>query len=727
MRKVISFLLAILSFGGFLLSGSAHAQSTPLVIAGGGTQPDSVVSMVLNPEHEPILLLHGSQTDTFTFAIERWNTDATLQWYTPLTKNAFPEVPNNVTWNYTKSKLLAIGYANADQNIWGAVINGSTGAIMNTTTAWSDFTDPQLGLSARAVHRSPDGYYIFTGLDDSISVYEIDEDAAFVNVTGNLLPAPGGDPELLITDIASFDIISLVTGAYGTADQPYVALYWNEILDGLFDIFTPGFVPAAATLDISWKGIVCGNAIDSSAIGIAILDTTGGLHISVDSIFDAPGYNLLVTDALATPDDELWVLTKHFTAVDTFHLLSKYDLDLNLLSEILVLDRAGNIHLSELVGSPIAPNYFAVAGTIKIPDPLSQQYLFMSTTDIGLPAQCIYNCVWPGDADNNGLVDMTDIFPVGAGFGSTGAARDSVSNMWYGFLSDEWLNMLGSENAKYGNTDGNTAINRDDTTAISQNYSRGHLLLTYRESEGSEVPIWLNTAGIFLHPGLNEIPIMLGTADVQAELIYGVSFNIGYSGLSEIIDTSSLKIIFDDSFLGTTDDLIQLNHLYYPYDNTIDAGVVGIDHINKSGYGQIGRMTFVVEDNIAGIMATSDDSSVYFFISDADAVTAELDPVGVYGNVFPAMVEVGIHELHPEQLNIFPNPLTGDKLYLPDLPPAAARYHYAIINTQGQTMLNGTIEEEIIYNTRLQQLAQGYYTIRITGSDGVYFASLIVQ
>ncbi len=43
------------------------------------------------------------------------------------------------------------------------------------------------------------------------------------------------------------------------------------------------------------------------------------------------------------------------------------------------------------------------------------------------PAGCSGGCVYPGDVDNNGIVNMHDLLPIGVAYGATGLLRDSVS------------------------------------------------------------------------------------------------------------------------------------------------------------------------------------------------------------------------------------------------------------------------------------------------------------
>lgn len=712
-----------------MLPCNMKAQSLPLVVAGGDVKNDSVCDLMVFPGNGPVVLIHGSTNDTTTFYLERWNPDMSLRWSTEFHKSFFEEVPLSMAWNPTTSRLLALGYANPTQNIWGGVVNSIDGTLIGTTELWSDFTFDQEGLCARPVAREVSGFYVFSALDDSFSVYSLDDNGALLGISGVGIPDVFSDPAGALIDIYDDAPYYALTGMYTAIDQPYVSLFWNSDLLYFFDVFNPGIRPSAITNNSELNTVVAGNAVDSSAISLAIFDTIGGFHLKMDSTFDSPGYNILCTDIKISNTDKIFVLTKHFTAIDTFHILSLYDTAFNLLSETFVMPGAGDINLSELDINNIYPDYYAVAGAIKTNNPAyNDQYLIMATSTFGVPGQCVYDCVWPGDADNNGVVDIDDLLPIGAGFGYTGEARVDPSSEWYANLADDWVNTIGTINAKFANTDGNTTINRADTVYIKSNYLKGHPIYAFRESEDGEIPIWLNTAGITLTPGYNEIPIMLGSFDVQAEEIYGLTFHIACSGVTEaIVDSIDVQVKFDDSFLGTTDNLVGINHPYDTPDFGIDAGVVGIDHINKSGYGQIGRLSFVVEDNIAGILVGSGDSTLYFFISDVIGTTAEMSEVSIYGNVFPVMVNGINNQLEPRPLDVFPNPVIGNEIFIKGLPPGPNDFGYDILNTSGQVVATGMVIQNEIINNTLLQLAQGFYTLKLTGSYGVFYSTIIID
>ncbi|MCS7085250.1 MAG: hypothetical protein RMM53_03440, partial [Bacteroidia bacterium] len=67
------------------------------------------------------------------------------------------------------------------------------------------------------------------------------------------------------------------------------------------------------------------------------------------------------------------------------------------------------------------------------PDPNCFNY----SLTVSLPAAV----VWPGDADNDGTVSISDMFLIAGGYGRTGPARANPGSNWQGYAADQlWSN-----------------------------------------------------------------------------------------------------------------------------------------------------------------------------------------------------------------------------------------------------------------------------------------------
>ncbi len=281
-------------------------------------------------------------------------------------------------------------------------------------------------------------------------------------------------------------------------------------------------------------------------------------------------------------------------------------------------------------------------------------YFFLIASDAtGAVPTCVFNCVWPGDADNSGLVDMDDLLAIGLGYGATGPLRADATIDWTAQNAIEWATELpDGTNNKYTDCNGDGIINDDDTTAISNNYAFTHAVNMLKTDAG-DIPLSFISDGS-ASVGLNTIPIVLGDAANMVDAIYGIRFNVAITG--EYIEPGSIKINFNDSWLLATDNYLQLSK-NNGTDLNANGGAVRTNNSNASGYGEIGTLSFVVIDNIAG---KNDADDIEFMFENIRAINLEGEELSVIGIASTESNPTGINELYNNAFTISPNPTTSN-------------------------------------------------------------------
>lgn len=76
--------------------------------------------------------------------------------------------------------------------------------------------------------------------------------------------------------------------------------------------------------------------------------------------------------------------------------------------------------------------------------------------------------VWPGDANNDGVVDEADVLALGMHWGKTGEARPAASIQWAPQLAQAWSDRP----ATFADTDGDGRVDHNDLRAISHNFGK---------------------------------------------------------------------------------------------------------------------------------------------------------------------------------------------------------------------------------------------------------------
>ncbi|HLP19450.1 MAG TPA: SprB repeat-containing protein, partial [Chitinophagales bacterium] len=209
-------------------------------------------------------------------------------------------------------------------------------------------------------------------------------------------------------------------------------------------------------------------------------------------------------------------------------------------------------------------------------------------------------CVWPGDADNNGIADNNDLLPIGLAYGTAGIYRYQQGTQWLGYIATNWPDTLADgTNYKHIDCNGNGIINADDTLAIIQNYG-----LVHNKTE-DEIEWRMNAPALLveLQPDTTQAGdtmyanVLLGDANMAAANVYGLAFTINYD--VNVVDTLRTRAVFGNSWLGTVTDKISIAKDLKQ--GQIKCAVTRIDHISRTGAGQIGQATFVITtDNING-------------------------------------------------------------------------------------------------------------------------------
>lgn len=258
--------------------------------------------------------------------------------------------------------------------------------------------------------------------------------------------------------------------------------------------------------------------------------------------------------------------------------------------------------------------------------------------------------VFPGDHNHDQVADMWDLLPVGVHFGTLGPARPSASLSWWGQLATDWGDTLqNGVDIKHVDSDGNGIITYGDTLAIQQNYGLTHTSFKSSGFQSGGAELYLTYSDSLLDPGDTlAVTAWLGTIDTFAQNAYGIAFQLQY-------DTSKVKSVNIDqniSWLGTTNvDMIAMSRHDSLLGN-IDLGQVRIDQMSQNGYGKLGQIIIVMDDDIA-----KRNLPFSLEITRARLVDAAGAPQAL--SVIQSNVEIqtGIEERWVAGLNIYPNPV----------------------------------------------------------------------
>jgi len=210
------------------------------------------------------------------------------------------------------------------------------------------------------------------------------------------------------------------------------------------------------------------------------------------------------------------------------------------------------------------------------------------------------NCVWPGDSDNSGKVDITDILPIGLYIGESGFTRNNSTTNWLGLNADDWegSQLENGVNLKHVDTDGDGIVTENDSIDILNYYNKAHNLYNELVINQPDYPIYIYTNQDTLHIGDTlHLIIEAGDEDFPARDLNGISYTLVVDPSK--VDSASLKHEFlTDSWLANASASIQLHNQVQ--DGQVDAAFSRIGFDGVSGIGEIATCDYIVEDDLDG-------------------------------------------------------------------------------------------------------------------------------
>lgn len=337
---------------------------------------------------------------------------------------------------------------------------------------------------------------------------------------------------------------------------------------------------------------------------------------------------------------------------------------------------------------------------------------------------CFGDCVWAGDTNFDGVVNMQDLLPLGLDMGEVGEVRENVDlNQWYGQFAIDWLDFFNDNpvNLKHLDTDGDGIVTGADADQILKFYGNTHSL-TPKMTPFYDFGIYLE-GDIFASPGdLIELKINLGSESNPAIDVYGFTFPFRYN--AEIFDPESISISFDEnSWMSYNSPILHLSH--NDKKGLAEAGYTRTSGISASGLGTIGTVGFVIEDDVIGFRIDEDGNEILPVqlggtISNGLAGNGESFRMNIGEftlNIIPRKEVDKDTPIDPSQLKVNPNPTQG-QLWV-HLNGGDEFEEIVIHNIMGQEVMRNTTGLTNDMKLDVAHLNNGLYILSVYTDRGV--------
>ncbi len=326
---------------------------------------------------------------------------------------------------------------------------------------------------------------------------------------------------------------------------------------------------------------------------------------------------------------------------------------------------------------------------------------------------CQADLVFPGDCNHDMVANNFDFLSIGLGYGFTGPERPAASLDWQGQLAFDFDSvMVSGLNYKHVDSDGNGLIDLEDAEAIDLNYGLTHQngKTVDEQAEGYEITLEL-PENVEEGQAIS-IPIQIGTEEEPIEGFYGLAFSVFFQ--SNYLEEGSISLNFSDSWLGVEDqDFISFYRVFHE-EGRIDVAVTLINHQNISGYGDIGVVETVMDNDIQGKLQLDFVLSV----SRIKGLSANETELEFANTEFTAPVDGPANINRKDvQLVLYPNP--GDGLLFFQSSEEVDRFE--VYDLQGR-MLHSTFREtQQSQLFDLSMLKDGVYLVCIQMGNSVHY------
>ncbi len=343
--------------------------------------------------------------------------------------------------------------------------------------------------------------------------------------------------------------------------------------------------------------------------------------------------------------------------------------------------------------------------------------------------------VWPGDVNNNGIVNEVDLLFWGLAHGSSGRARADEGTDWQAYdLPPLWpQNFANGVNFAYADCNGDGLVDETDfDDAIEANFGLQHQTPTpeayANAAAGSNAPkLRLQPSQPAVEEGaMVDITLSIEDALMPIDSFYGIALSLSYTtGLLEGDDGPDFDL--------ESDNWIEFDNSYVEYlfheSGSQGTAALAVTRTNQLAApvqeGTFGVFSIVIEDIIVGLHI----DTFYLQIDSVLLITPDFNTIPVVPDTAQIIVAKDLnlltssHEAPADAVRVYPSPARNVVFVQADFPLTEPE----LIDQLGRVIpvaLHKTGPHD--YRLNCTGLAPGLYGLRTKSSKGVIFKKIII-
>lgn len=327
------------------------------------------------------------------------------------------------------------------------------------------------------------------------------------------------------------------------------------------------------------------------------------------------------------------------------------------------------------------------------------------------------DCVWSGDANNDGKVSVLDVLSIGDSYGETGAVRNNASNEWRANHAEDWAfnHEENQVNNKFADSDGNGTVDSRDMEALEDNLNEYHNINAQEVIAQKEIPLSfvVSPAGPYKAGDRINIEVFAGNETTPVVDLNGLAFSFKFP--KNLVVKSSVTFEVNDAWMGLGSPVISANS--FSNDGVLEIGLSRTGDIGVFGGGKIGTTGIILMEDLDGFDPNGDQDHFDILFEQAIISNGEGDQFKIEDKSLRLELANGDDLISTEPaVVVYPNPSAdamsfhangGDELY-----------DIQIFDTSGKLAFS---QQDIYATTTLinPNLETGFYTAIVTSRLGV--------
>lgn len=275
------------------------------------------------------------------------------------------------------------------------------------------------------------------------------------------------------------------------------------------------------------------------------------------------------------------------------------------------------------------------------------------------------DCVWAGDANGDGVVNVVDLLAVGYHYGESGKARDELAS-WGANSAESWgSTQVNGRNTNKVDANGDGLISAADTAAIAANYGNQDNFIAAGSVVDKAIPVSYTVDNPTPKPGdVVTIQIHLGSEDNPVVDLHGWATKLVLPA-AWVDSSTSITFTPNQEWFGKGSPTISMAK--NPTSNTLDLAMSRTVGKGISGFGVGGELRATIIQLIDPIRPAGDEIPVDFIFPSSVMTDGSGQQYRVDGGKVTVRYQLGDtyddteSKIIGDQIDVlaYPNPTSG--------------------------------------------------------------------